>query len=659
MAKKDKPTPINREKFLNNLHDSYQLPEQSLQPYDNDNPEAKYTKPGQPEFLRGNEISMKGDTTPNIKVSLEDHDETILYYLKNNINPTVEINGNKREVPVIYGSPERWKSIQKDGFYRDKNGKIQTPLIVLKRESFEKNRNIGNKLDGNKVNNVQYFKQGYSKRNSYDNFSVLQNQIPSIEYKVGIIPDYITITYKLIIFTDYVEHMNQLVEAIEFASDSYWGDKERFMFRAAITSFPTATTVENGNDRASRSELTLTVNGYIIPDTINANNAAPSPKSFNVTKLLFKEFFEEPKSLQRNVPVGNKRINIYNPQSPQNQTTNYYGNFSGSFIGDGSGLINLPIANIDTGSLVTTSSFDNFTSSYYEDSSSFDNRISNINFDTSSLLTSSSFNNFTSSYNTGSFTGSFIGDGSQLTGIVSSKWTSSLGDISRDSNVSITGSLTTQTITAGNGGGFSTDIDGNTIINTSGNSLSVNSGQSTALTVAGGNNSNNIATFKSISTDNILAYISTNGSIFTSGSIIAEQGITGSLFGTASWANDANNAYYSLVSTSSSQALTASFSPNYLPIIQNTFNTPTMSFSIDGIYGTDPLPISSSITSSLDAAIFGVANLVIYSGSVNPIPTGSIYYRLSGSPSFVAGTNYIFFTYISNTNILYSINQAT
>ena len=41
---------------------------------------------------------------------------------------------------------------------------------------------------------------------------------------------------------------------------------------------------------------------------------------------------------------------------------------------------------------------------------------------------------------TGSFTGSFTGDGSQLTGIVSSKWTGS-NPISRDSDVTITGSL--------------------------------------------------------------------------------------------------------------------------------------------------------------------------------------------------------------------------
>jgi hypothetical protein len=65
---------------------------------------------------------------------------------------------------------------------------------------------------------------------------------------------------------------------------------------------------------------------------------------------------------------------------------------------------------------------------------------------TSSFVSTSSFNNFTSSYNTGSFTGSFIGtfvgDGSGLTGLPTSQWTSSFdGSISRESDVSVTGSF--------------------------------------------------------------------------------------------------------------------------------------------------------------------------------------------------------------------------
>lgn len=65
---------------------------------------------------------------------------------------------------------------------------------------------------------------------------------------------------------------------------------------------------------------------------------------------------------------------------------------------------------IDTGSLLLTSSFNDFTSSYFQDSASFDQRINGISFDSSSLVTTESFNNFTASYNTGSFTGSFTGE---------------------------------------------------------------------------------------------------------------------------------------------------------------------------------------------------------------------------------------------------------
>lgn len=285
-----KPRPINKREFISTLSEPYQQPEREIQPYSNPNQvESLEVKPGQPEFNRALETSMKGEESKNITISLEDHDNTILYYLENIIKPTVTQNGKQIAVPIIYGSPERWKSIQADGFYRDKNGKTMVPLIMFKRESFEKNRTLGNKLDGNLVHNVQYFEKGYSSRNNYDNFNLLQNQIPQKEYILGIIPDYITITYKLSIFTDYTSQMNKIIEGLEFASDSYWGDPQRFLFRVSITSFPTPVLLENGTDRANKSELNLTVQGYIIPDTINVAKAGPNPKSYNTTKVIIQE----------------------------------------------------------------------------------------------------------------------------------------------------------------------------------------------------------------------------------------------------------------------------------------------------------------------------------------------------------------------------------
>ena len=87
---------------------------------------------------RQNQRRVDNDTVKRFNVGLRDIDETIIYYFNNVIRPSVMQNDNKVNVPILYGSPERWSAVQKDGFYRDKNGKIMTPLIMFKRDSLEK-----------------------------------------------------------------------------------------------------------------------------------------------------------------------------------------------------------------------------------------------------------------------------------------------------------------------------------------------------------------------------------------------------------------------------------------------------------------------------------------------------------------------------------------
>lgn len=285
-----KPRPYTKREFLTKLQEPYKNPvtEEVVAPLAS-TPDIT-PNPGQPEHNRALEVSLKDDTqNKTISIGLKDIDSAILYYLENVIKPTVTQNDRQLAVPIIYGSPERWKSMQADGFYRDKNGKTMVPLVMFKRDSFTKNNTIGNKLDGNKVQNVQYFETGYSKRNVYDNFNVLRGQKRQKEYILGIIPDYLDITYSMSIFTDYVDQANEITEAIEFAARSYWGDPEKFMFRANIETFNTPVLLENGSDRANRTTMNVLVNGYIIPNSINAAMAGPSPKSYNVTKTVFKE----------------------------------------------------------------------------------------------------------------------------------------------------------------------------------------------------------------------------------------------------------------------------------------------------------------------------------------------------------------------------------
>jgi hypothetical protein len=236
---------------------------------------------------RGTDYSLKDDTVKDISIGLQDIDNAVLFYFNNVIKPTVIQNEQRLAVPVIYGSQERWKSIQNDGFYRDKNGKLMVPLIMLKRVSIEKNRTLGNKLDGNVVHNYQVVGTKFNQRNIYDNFAVLTNRIPSKQYYISSVPDYINVNYECIIFTDYIEQNNKLVEAVQFASDSYWGDVNRFKFRANIDSFNTPIILEQGADRAARSSFNIKLFGYMLPDTINKDLAVARSKFYTKAQVVF------------------------------------------------------------------------------------------------------------------------------------------------------------------------------------------------------------------------------------------------------------------------------------------------------------------------------------------------------------------------------------
>jgi hypothetical protein len=236
---------------------------------------------------RGTDYSMKNDTVKDISIGLEDIDSAIMFYFNNVIKPNVIQNGNQLTVPVIYGSPERWKSVQADGFYRDNSGRLMVPLIMFKRDNVEKDRTKGNKLDGNTVHLYQVVGSKYNARNAYDQFDVLNNRIPSEQYYITLTPDYVTLTYSCVIFTDFVEQNNKLVEAVEFASDSYWGDPARYKFRAAIDSFTTTTLLEEGTDRAAKSTFTIKVNGYIIPNTVNKDMATARSKFYTKSQVVF------------------------------------------------------------------------------------------------------------------------------------------------------------------------------------------------------------------------------------------------------------------------------------------------------------------------------------------------------------------------------------
>ena len=220
------------------------------------------------EFNRSEKLSWTGDTTKPFSIGIKDLDEAVFYYFQNVIKPFVYQNGERREVPVIYGSPERWKSFQKDNYYRDKKGAIMLPIIVLKRNSITKDRTVYNKLDANSPNLYGSFQRTYNPKNFYSNFAAINNAIPAQQFYAVAVPDFVNIEYSCLIQTYYMEQLNKIIESCEYASDAYWGNPERFKFRAFIDSFSTETSLTPNKDRLVKGTFNIRLRGYIIPDTI-------------------------------------------------------------------------------------------------------------------------------------------------------------------------------------------------------------------------------------------------------------------------------------------------------------------------------------------------------------------------------------------------------
>ena len=257
-----KPRPKTQEEISKAQHVAY---DQSV-----GNPNNSATSPKD----RINQTSFKGSTVKPFSVGIKDIDESVFYYFDNVIKPTVIQNGERIPVPIIYGSPEKWKSYQKDGYYRDLKGKIMAPLIMFKRDNITKNRGIANKLDANNPNNYGVSSKLYTSRNAYNNFDVLNGQKPEKQYVATVVPDYITLTYTCVVFTYYVEQLNKIVEAIEYASDSYWGNPERYKFKASIDSFGFQTELTQNDERVVRSTFTINMNGYIVPELLQKDVTA-------------------------------------------------------------------------------------------------------------------------------------------------------------------------------------------------------------------------------------------------------------------------------------------------------------------------------------------------------------------------------------------------
>ena len=254
---------------------------------------------------RANEVSTKGTTVRgnrettiipgnnfagNYSITLKDVDTAVLNHVKNVMKPIVKEANETFKIPVYYGNEERWKAVRKRGVLRDKNNSLILPLIMLRRTELTRNDLSGQSFQHdirrqfvNVVRNSRW-----SKDNQYDRFSVQQGVQPVYENIVTGMPNYADITYEFVLWTNFIEQMNPLVESFVDQSNTYWGDGTNTKFLCQLESISDASEMNQDGERFIKSTFSVTSKAYLLPEYLNSvvTNKVSNTKKFTTTSRV-------------------------------------------------------------------------------------------------------------------------------------------------------------------------------------------------------------------------------------------------------------------------------------------------------------------------------------------------------------------------------------
>jgi len=238
---------------------------------------------------RETQIRRDNDTHSNTDLSrsFTNATEALILFIKEIIKPTLSINDELKEVPVVYVNTEKWASIQQYGFLRDEKGKAMAPVISVRRTNFDNtyvSRMPGVRAYGNEVS----LYSGYTQLNRYDNFNILNNQIPRKEiYAVGV-PEWWKIEYEVIIWTNLITQIDKLIEDFYYYRGVPVGGKNGIKYMSDITGINSVETEnETGSDRLIKSTLIFELKVPIIPE--KSTDEINSKKEISVGRVVFKE----------------------------------------------------------------------------------------------------------------------------------------------------------------------------------------------------------------------------------------------------------------------------------------------------------------------------------------------------------------------------------
>jgi hypothetical protein len=220
-------------------------------------------------------------TVKDVSIALYDVDYAVKWHLENVINPTCIEDNAVITVPILFAAGEKWASVQKHGYLRDNQGKILTPMIMIKRNSVSKREDIQDLKVLETADARITFERKYTKANRYDRFSLSQASPVKEFYSIDV-PKFVQIEYELLIWTNNSIQLNEVVEQLIWFDGKAFGDAHKFITHIDPPSFESVNA--NGEDRIVRATMGMRTKAHIL--NTHGPNAPAMYKLNPVNKIV-------------------------------------------------------------------------------------------------------------------------------------------------------------------------------------------------------------------------------------------------------------------------------------------------------------------------------------------------------------------------------------
>ena len=156
-------------------------------------------------------------------INIDTIDQAVTDYFDKKLDVSIDASNTRKKVPIVFATGERWKMVRERKGIRNDKGILILPLITLQRMDIEKSPGPGfsglpTQVPSLTVTSSVHRKSGnlqnQLKQRAAINYPEIRKELAVREYLTIPFPTFCTVYYQLLIWTQHMEDMNDVLQQI-------------------------------------------------------------------------------------------------------------------------------------------------------------------------------------------------------------------------------------------------------------------------------------------------------------------------------------------------------------------------------------------------------------------------------------------------------------